>query len=229
MEEVLSAPLPLLPLNIDEVNAEEEGNLQVPQTLRHVPSQTGPLTTPGIVDDTQTVIQWQAAELLSIIDIDTLIYKVPRHAGSYQEIDRVPIIKSYMNVLLLLQEKASEKQWITRIPYLQEDHRFLVDQVEPLLRAGQRFKTFRVPRLYHYGLAKDKMNDLGIDYMLLDFLDGRQMPMWTETFPCKAQKTSILEQIARIYIEMFSQPVTYHDKLVLNSTFLASCNMVNLN
>lgn len=43
------------------------------------------------------------------------------------------------------------------------------------------------------------------------------MPMWTEIFPAKNQKEQILEQIAGIYLDMFSKPVTYEDRLVLTS------------
>lgn len=41
--------------------------------------------------------------------------------------------------------------------------------------------------------------------------------MWTEIFPAMTQKQQILEQIADMYLEMFSKPVTYKDRLVLRS------------
>ena len=43
------------------------------------------------------------------------------------------------------------------------------------------------------------------------------MPMWTEVFPAMNQKQKILEQIADMYLEMFSKPVMYKDRLVLKS------------
>lgn len=43
------------------------------------------------------------------------------------------------------------------------------------------------------------------------------MKMWTESFPAWEQKLQVLEQIADVYIEMFSKPVTYQDRLVLKS------------
>ncbi|KAK5105146.1 hypothetical protein LTS08_001420 [Lithohypha guttulata] len=205
MEDRLSAPLPLLALDSDTVS------------LRSVSSSTGPFTTPGeATDDTELVIHWQAAELLNRINIDALLHKVPKLAGSDCEIERVPVIKSYMNVLLLLQEKDTDKQCITRIPYCQSDRDFLIDQVEPLIRVNRKF-SFRVPYLYHYGLAQDPENELRVDFMLLDFIDGRQMKMWTESFPAWEQKRQVLEQIAEIYLEMFSKPVIYKDRLVLNN------------
>lgn len=187
------------------------------ETLEVASPDTGSLATPKVTNDTAIVIQWQAAQLLNKIDHHALVKLVPRISGSFCEIDRVPIIKSYMNMLLLLHEKDSNKQWIARIPYDQEDEEFLVDQVEPLIRASKRFKSFRCPRLYHYGLAKDEKNPLGMDFMLLDFIDGRQMPMWTETFPTMKQKRQVLEQVADVYMEMFANPATYEDRLILKS------------
>lgn len=209
MEERLTAPLPLLDLDLDGKSLSEKSRKSIAST-------TGPFTTPGLTNDTQIVIQWQAAELLNRIDTSILVNKVPKLAGAFCEIERVPIIKSYMNMLLLLQEKGTDKQWITRIPYSQEDKEFLTDQVEPLIRVNKRY-SFRVPYLYHYGLAKDPSNELGIDYMLLDFIDGRQMKMWTETFPAWDQKKQVLDQLADIYLEMFSKPVAYEDRLKLDS------------
>ena len=211
MEEYLNKPLPLLPIDSDSISIDA-------RSIRSIASSTGPFTTPTSIDDTQQIIQWQAAELLNALDIDVLIHRVPRLAGSFKEIERVPVIRSYMNMLLLLQEKDTQKQWITRIPYDQEDRRFLIDQVEPLIRASKRF-NFRVPKIYHYGLAKDKENDLGVDYMLLDFMDGHQMPMWTKNFPSNNQKHQILDQMTDIYLEMFSKPVSYDDRLRLTSMF----------
>lgn len=143
---------------------------------------------------------------------------MPKLAGAFCEIDKVPIITSYMNMLLLLHEKDTNMQWITRIPYQQEDAEFLPEQVEPVVRARKKF-SFKVPYLYHYGLAKDPDNPLGMDFMLLEFIDGRMMTMWTETFPTWDQKKQVLAQIAGIYIEMLSKPVTYEDRLVLDSEF----------
>lgn len=161
MEDRLSAPLPLLPLDTETAS------------LVSSQSSNGPWTTPrGHRDETEQVIAWQAAEILNQINIDVLIHKVPKLAGQDNEIQRVPVVKSYMNVLLLLQEKDTDKQWITRIPYNQSDRDFLVEQVEPLIRVNKKFK-FRVPYLYHYGLAKDPNNELGVDFLLLDFIDGR--------------------------------------------------------
>lgn len=212
MEDRLSRPLPLLPL--DPENSETA-------SVDSVLSSNGPWTTPRRPkDETQIVIGWQAAAILNRIDTDVLIHKVPKLAGQFHEIEHVPVIKSYMNLLLLLQEKGTEKQWITRIPYHQSDREFLTEEVEPLMRVKKKFK-FRVPYLYHYGLAKDPNNDLGVDFMLLDFIDGDQMKMWTETFPAWGQKLQVLEQIADVYIEMFSKPVTYQDRLVLKSEFRA--------
>lgn len=210
MEERLSAPLPLLPINQESLES---------SSIRSVPSATGPFTTPGRTDDTQTVIQWQAADLLNKIDSEVLVRKIPRLAGSYCEIEQVPIIRSYMNVLLLLQEKDTGKQWVTRIPYKQQDSRFLIDQVEPIIRVRKRFK-FGVPYLYHYGFVEDEEFAIGVDYMLLEFMAGRQMLMWTETFPRMEQKNQILEQLTDIYMGMFTTPVTYSDRLQLRSTFL---------
>ena len=130
MEERLSAPLPLLPLELNQEGLEVK-------SVRSFASTTGPSTTPGTPNDTAAVIHWQAAELLSAIDTDVLISRVPKLAGSCCDIEQVPIIKSYMNMLLLLQEKDTEKQWITRIPYFQEDKAFLTDQVEPLIRVNK--------------------------------------------------------------------------------------------
>lgn len=209
MEERLSAPLPLLPLDDDRKSLSTG-------SIKSVASTTGPFTTPGAPNDTQLIIHWQAAELLSRIDKNVLVNHVPKLAGAFCEIEQVPIIKSYMNMLLLLQEKNTNQQWITRIPYHQEDQDFLIDVVEPLIRVNRKY-TFRVPHLYHYGLAKDRMNGLGMDFMLLNFIDGRQMPMWTNTFPAWEQKKRILDQVANIYLEMFSKPVTYSDRLILNS------------
>ena len=53
--------------------------------------------------------------------------------------------------------------------------------------------------------------------MLLDFMDGRQMPMWTESFPAWEQKKQVLEQIADICMEIFIKPVVYEDRLVIES------------
>jgi len=45
------------------------------------------------------------------------------------------------------------------------------------------------------------------------------MNMWTETFPTWEQKKQVLTQLADIYMEMFGKPVTYEDRLLLNSKF----------
>ena len=208
MEERLSEPLPLLALDNDRTS------LLPPRRA----STTGPFTTPGTPRDTQDVIQWQAATLLNRLDTNVLVSFVPKLAGACCEIDRVPIITSYMNMLLLLHEKHTNMQWITRFPYEQEDPKFLPEQVEPFIRAQKKF-SFKIPYLYHYGLAKDPGNPLGLDFMLLEFIDGRMMNMWTETFPTWEQKKQVLTQLADIYMEMFGKPVTYEDRLLLNSKF----------
>lgn len=164
MEERLSAPLPLLPLDGDSKSISS-------RSFQSVASTSGPFTTPKQSNDTELVINWQAADLLQQIDINVLINKIPKLAGSFSEIEQVPIIKSYMNLLLLLQEKDTGKQWITRFPYYQEDASFLIDQVEPLIRVNRKF-SFRVPYMYAYGLAGDPRNELGVDFLLLDFIDG---------------------------------------------------------
>lgn len=166
MEETLSAPLPLLPLDTDSRSVSARSLLSIAST-------SGPFTTPKPINDTELIINWKAADLLRQIDSNILINKVPKLAGSFGEIEQVPIIKSYMNLLLLLQEKDTDKQWITRFPYYQEDATFLIDQVEPLIRVNQKF-SFRIPYLYAYGLAGDPQNQLGLDFLLLDFIDGKQ-------------------------------------------------------
>ncbi|KAK5949512.1 hypothetical protein OHC33_009505 [Knufia fluminis] len=181
MEDRLSAPLPLL--SIDQESLESS-------SIKSVPSTTGPFTTPGPTDDTHTVIQWQAAELLNKINREVLI-----------------------KVFLSWQGPV----WITRIPHQQRDSRFLVDQVEPFIRAKKKFK-FGVPYLYHYGFAEDEENAIGVDYMLLDFMAGRQMLMWTETFPTTEQKKQVLDQLADIYMEMFTKPATFADRLALRNS-----------
>ena len=166
MEEILSSPLPLLPLDGDTRSISSS----VPSLL----SSTGPLTTPTYHDDPQLHISWQAALLLQQIDTDVLIHKVPRLAGTFSEIEKVPIIKSYINLLLLLQERDTGKQWITRIPHYQEDSTFLIDQVEPLIRVSKKF-SFRTPYMYGYGLSRDPKNALGVDFLLLDFIEGKAL------------------------------------------------------
>lgn len=214
MEEYLTKPLPTLSVVREEGLPVDDGQ----QTFKSLAFGEEASNSPSTEDDMTTlVIQWQAANLLSRVDPDALKGMLSKIPGASHKIGEIPIIKSYTNLLLLLHEEDSEKQWITRIPYDQEDRKFLIDEVEPLMRVAKRFTGFRVPRLYQYGLAKDQKNRLAVDYMILDFIDGRQMPMWTENYPAWEQKEQILEQLADIYIEWFSKPATYDDRLVLTS------------
>lgn len=213
MEEYLIKSLPTL-LGIQERGLPIDYDQS---TLEFVLATVGTLTSPAHGDETATIVQWQAAHLLNNIDPDVLRGLLSKLPGASSEIGGIPIIESYMNLLLLLTEEDSGKQWITRIPYDQEDRRFLIDQVEPLLRARKRFNEFCVPKLYQYGLARDEDNNLGIDYMLLDFIDGEQTSMWTEKFPAWGNKEQILDQLADIYMEFFSKPAAYEDRLQLRS------------
>lgn len=216
MEECLTKPLPTLsdiqgqglPIDYDKT------------TLESALANAGTLTFPANGDDTATIIQWQAVHLLNKIDPDVLRGLLSKLPGASSQVGEIPIIKSYMNLLLLLTEEDSGKQWITRIPYDQEDRRFLIDQIEPLLRVRKRFGGFRVPKLYQYGLARDEENKLGIDYMLLDFVDGEQMPLWTENYPAWEHKEQILDRLADIYTEIFSRSASYDDRLQIRSMCL---------
>lgn len=213
MEEHLTKPLPTLS------DVQEEG-LPIDydqKILESALANVGTLTSPTNGDDTATIIQWQAAHLLNKIDPDVLRGLLSKLPGASSKIGDIPIVKSYMNLLLLLTEEDSGKQWITRIPYDQEDRRFLIDQVEPLLRVRKRYHGFRVPKLYQHGLARDEQNMLGIDYMLLDFIDGEQMSLWTESYPAWEHKEQILGQLADIYVEIFAKPASYEDRLQIRS------------
>jgi hypothetical protein len=213
MEEYLTRPPPTMS-DIQEEGLPIDYNQK---TLEFALAKIGTLTSPANGDDFATIIQWQAAHLLNKIDPDVLKGLLSKLPGASSKIGEIPIIKSYTNLLLLLTEEDSGKKWITRVPYGQEDQRFLIDQVESLLRVRKRFTGFRVPKLYHYGLAGDETNKLAIDYMLLDFIDGEQMPMWTETHPTWEQKEQILDQLADTYMEIFSKPVSFEDRLELRS------------
>lgn len=171
----------------------------------------GGLETPTTVEHIDTIIHWKAAEVIARLDQSALERLVSRIPGSYRKIRRRWVIRSWQNLLIFFHERESDKRWVVRIPYKQEDKHFLEDEVLPLKRVSRMFPNFRKPTLYRWGLASDPDNEIGFNYMLLDFIDGAQMPSWTEDFPCIEQKERLLAQLCDIHIQILTRPVKHSD------------------
>jgi hypothetical protein len=121
--------------------------------------------------------------------------------------DMLWLINPGNSILLLLQFEYSPDRWTVKLPVntgIPEEvwSRCLVSPLQFIARTLPRIPA---PRVHASCLSYD--NPIRVPYILLDWIEGKSLPEFTDSWPGQVERTKILDQVSDILLDLIYQPL----------------------
>jgi len=113
-----------------------------------------------------------------------------------------PITQSSCTIFVI-KFPGENKCWAARIP---EDQEYSLQiSVKPLEFLAHNLPNIPAPRLHGYfDAGVERNNPVGVAYMLLDWIEGKHMPVWSLASPTVPIRHKLLDQLAGMMLDMLS-------------------------
>lgn len=119
------------------------------------------------------------------------------------------IMKTGDSLLLVLEFAQSKSRWAVRLPtdYGVPAEYWAPCLVPPLLFIETALPQLPAPRIHSYSFSYD--GPVGVPYILLDWIEGKPLPPFTDTWPRREQRYNILDELSDILLDLIFCPLDH--------------------